>query len=119
MSLFDLAFPPSLERHRAALRALQESPGEPVHARHCPGELTIDWDQFDDTARLDELLARVLHPAEDEYFDSGWVDTRDWIDQARAGHDGTDFDWLMAQLADRRLQPFWNQLYDAAEIPLT
>ena len=51
---------------------------------------------------LDELLTLILHPGEDEYFDSGWVDTREWIDMARAGFDGTDFDWLMSELRDRR-----------------
>jgi hypothetical protein len=127
MSLFDAAFPADRERYRAAIRALEDRVEEPVHysfsfpvaqwlARRCPGELAIDWEEFDDTTRLDELLVRVLHPAEDEYFDSGWVDTRGWLDEARG--DATDFDWLMAQLGERKLQPFWSQLYDAAEIPL-
>ena len=127
MSLFDAAFPVSADAHRAALAALRDASETPVYygfsfpvarwlARRCPGELTIDWDAFDDTTRLDELLVRVLHPAEDEYFDSGWVDTRGWLDEARG--DATDFDWLMAQLGDRKLEPFWSQLYDAADIPL-
>lgn len=127
MALFDLAFPVSAAAHRAALRDLRAVDEEPVYysfsypvarwlARRCPGELTIDWDGYEDTTRLDELLARILHPAEDEYFDSGWVDTRGWLDEARG--DANDFDWLMAQLGDRRLQPFWSQLYDAADIPL-
>lgn len=130
MSLFELAFPESRARHKEAVAGLRDVPEEPVHysfsfpvarwlARRCPGELSIDWDEFDDTSRLDELLTQILHPAEDEYFDSGWVSSREWIDMARAGTHGTDFDWLMAQLGDKRLRPFWNQLYDAAEIPLT
>ena len=129
MSLFELAFPDSLVRQKAASARLQAAEEPAVHysfsfpvalwlARRCPGELSIDWDEFDDTSRLDELLARILHPAEDEYFDSGWVSSREWIDMARAGTEGTDFDWLMAQLGSKRLRPFWNQLYDAAEIPL-
>jgi len=129
MSLFELAFPDSLARHKAARSGLRATQETPVHysfsfpvarwlARRCPGELSIDWDEFDDTSRLDELLARILHPAEDEYFDSGWVSSHEWIDMARAGSKGTDFDWLMAQLGSKRLRPFWNQLYDAAEIPL-
>ena len=129
MSLFELAFPDSDARHKAAAAGLRDALEEPIHysfsfpvarwlARRCPGELSIDWDEFDDTSRLDELLARILHPAEDEYFDSGWVSSREWIDMARAGTNGTDFDWLMAQLGSKRLRPFWNQLYDAAEIPL-
>jgi hypothetical protein len=127
MSLFDAAFPASADAHRAARRNLHAGDEQPIYysfsfpvarwlARRCPGELTIDWDAIEDTTRLDELLARVLHPAEDEYFDSGWATTRDWLDEARG--DATDFDWLMAQLGDRKLQPFWSQLYDAADIPL-
>jgi len=129
MSLFELAFPDSLARHKAASTRLQAVQEPAVHysfsfpvalwlARRCPGELSIDWGEFDDTSRLDELLERILHPVEDEYFDSGWVSTHEWIDMARAGTEGTDFDWLMAQLGSKRLRPFWNQLYDAAEIPL-
>jgi len=129
MSLFELAFPDSDARHKGAAAGMRDAHEEPIHysfsfpvarwlARRCPGELSIDWDEFDDTSRLDELLARILHPAEDEYFDSGWVGSREWVDMARAGTNGTDFDWLMAQLGSKRLRPFWNQLYDAAEIPL-
>jgi hypothetical protein len=129
MSLFDLAFPRSRRAHEAAGKVLGEQQDEPVYysfsfpvaqwlATRCPGEVSIDWDEIDDTSRLDELLTLLLHPAEDEYFDSGWVSTREWIDMARGGHDGTDFDWLMAQLTGKRQQRTWNQLYDAAEIPL-
>jgi hypothetical protein len=129
MTLFDLAFPKSRSDHRAAAKALREVADEPVYysfsfpvarwlARRCPGELSIDWNEFEDTTRLDELLTQLLAPAEDEYFDSGWVSTREWIDMVRVGTEGTDFDWLMAQLTDKRLQRVWAQLYDAAEIPL-
>jgi len=129
MSLFELAFPDSRARHKEAAAGLRDAHEEPVHysfsfevarwlARRCPGELSIDWDEFEDTSRLDELLTQLLEPAEDEFFDSGWVSSREWIDMARAGTNGTDFDWLMAQLTDKRLRPFWTQLYDAAEIPL-
>jgi len=129
MALFDLAFPRSLADRKSARAALRERPDEPVYysfsfpvarwlARRCPGELSIDWDEIDDTSRLDELLTQLLHPAEDEYFDSGWVSSREWIDMVRAGSNGTDFDWLMAQLTSKRKQRIWAQLYDAAEIPL-
>lgn len=104
--------------------------GTPVHyafsfevarwlAKKCPGEVCIDWASVDDTWSLDELLRYLIRPAEDEYFDSGYVSSRDWIDQARAGHPGTDFDWLMAQLQEKRMRRVWTQLYDAADIPLT
>ncbi len=126
MSLFDAAFPVSADARSAALR---NASAGPVHysfsfpvarwlARRCPGELTIDWGEFEDTSRLDELLAQLLHPAETDYFDSGWASTEEWVAMASAGFAGTDFDWLMAQLDHRRMQRVWNQLYDAADIPL-
>jgi hypothetical protein len=103
--------------------------GTPVHyrfsfevarwlAKSAPGAVSIDWDEIDDTANLDLLLAHLLLPSEDEYFDSGYVSSREWIDMARAGAPGTDFDWLMAQLGNKRLRSFWSQLYNAADIPL-
>ena len=86
-------------------------------ARKVPGAVSIDWTELPDSERLDDLLRNILRPAEDEYFDSGYVSTRDWMDIARAGNTGTDFDWLMAQLdvGDRTM---WRQLYDAVELPL-
>jgi len=87
-------------------------------ARRAPGHVSIDWSAIDDTTRLDELLAQVLRPSEDEYFDSGYASTREWIDVARGTSPGTDFDWLMKQIGDERRRPFWCQLYDAADLPL-
>lgn len=87
-------------------------------ARRCRGEVAINWRAISDTSRLDELLSHLLQPVEDEYFDGGYVSTREWIDTARAGYSGTDFDWLMAQLQKKQLRTFWTQLYDGADIPL-
>ena len=86
-------------------------------ARKAPGAVSIDWRELKNSERLDDLLRNILLPAEEDYFDSGYVSTRDWLDIARAGSTGTDFDWLMAQLVggDRSI---WRQLYDAAELPL-
>jgi len=87
-------------------------------ARRAPGEVSIDWDAIDDTTRLDELLTQVLRPSEDEYFDSGYVSSREWIDIARGTSSGTDFDWLIKQIGDERRRSFWCQLYDAVDLPL-
>jgi len=103
--------------------------GTPVHyrfsyegarwlARRAPGEVSIDWSDIDDTTRLDDLLGQLLHAAEDEYFDGGYVTSKQWIESAAMGSPGTDFDWLLAQIQDKRLRPFWSQLYDAADVPL-
>jgi hypothetical protein len=87
-------------------------------ARRAPGEVSIDWDAVDDTTRLDELLVQLLQPSEDEYFDSGYVSSQEWIDTARGASIGTDFDWLLAQISEKPRRSFWRQLYDAADLPL-
>jgi len=87
-------------------------------ARSSPGAVTIDWPELTDSEALDDLLRQVLQPSEDEYFDSGYVDTREWVELASAACAGTDFDWLLAQLGEKRFEAVWRQLYDAAEIPL-
>lgn len=88
-------------------------------ARRFPGVASIDWDEYDDSSRLDELMEHLLHHAESDYFDSGWVSTQEWIRIACEHQPGTDFDWLLSQLDDRRHHSrFWTSLYNAAEIPL-
>ena len=87
-------------------------------ARKAPKSVFIDWPELENHDALDALLHAILLPGEDEYFDSGYVSTREWLTKASVAHDGTDFDWLMAQLQDTRLQPFFRELYDNAEIPL-
>ena len=103
--------------------------GAPIHyrfsfdvarwlAKRGPGQVTIDWRDIDDTTRLDELLRHLLQPAEDEYFDSGYITSEDWLTAAARKSGGTDFDWLLAQMGDKRHRSFWRQLYDAADVPL-
>jgi hypothetical protein len=103
--------------------------GTPIHysfsfevaswlASRFPKTVSIDWDEIDETSRLDELLAHLLLPSEEDYFDSGLVGSREWIDLAASGTDGTDFDWLLAQLQEKRLIPVWAEMYNAAELPL-
>lgn len=87
-------------------------------ARAAPGAVSIDWAELDDTLALDALLHQVLQPAEEDWFNSGYVTTRGWIDAARKGCKETDFDWLLAQLEDHRSRPFLRELYDTADIPL-
>ena len=88
-------------------------------ARRFPGVAMIDWPELHDSARLDELLDHLLHHAEADFFDSGEVTTAEWIDAITAHQDGTDFDWLMTALRERRHHlRFWMSLYNAAEVPL-
>lgn len=84
--------------------------------RRAHGAITIDWGEMEHVERLDELLELVMHGSEDEYFNSGWVSGRQWLDLARG--DTPDFDWLMAQTGDRTRARTWAQLYDAANVSL-
>lgn len=104
--------------------------GTPIHYRfsyevarwlekRAAGTVSIDWEDMHDPPGLDEILTHLLQPAEDEYFDSGHVSGREWIELASAKSGGTDFDWLLAQLKERRFASIWAQLYNAAELWLT
>ena len=104
--------------------------GTPVHygfsyevatwlERRVPGAVSIDWEDIHDPPGLDEILTHLLQPSEDEYFDSGHVSGREWIELASATSEGTDFDWLLAQLKEQHFASIWAQLYDAAELWLT
>ncbi len=103
--------------------------GTPIHyefsyevatwlARKTSGEVSIDWSQLEDTSKLDDLLAHLLQSVEEEYFDSGYISSEEWLNNATAHSGKTSFDWLIAQLSDVRCITFWSQLYNSAEIPL-
>jgi hypothetical protein len=88
-------------------------------ARCFPGVAHIDWAEFMDTGRFDELLEHLMHASEADFFDSGRVTTDEWMRLAAAHRHGTDFDWLMSELKDRHHHNrFWTSLYNAAEVPL-
>jgi hypothetical protein len=88
-------------------------------AKRFPSHASIDWPEYEDSARLDELLEHLLEDTEAEYFDSGYVSTDEWLELASGATGAEQFDWLMSQLADRRLHGrFWTALYNAAELPL-
>ncbi len=88
-------------------------------AHNFAGTASIDWRAQTDTDRLDELLDHLLLHAETDYFRSGNVSTEEWLKIATQNFSGTDFDWLMTQLAERRNhESFWRALYDAIDLPL-
>ena len=87
-------------------------------ARSSPAAVTIDWPLLTNSEPFDDLLRQILQPSEEEYFDSGYAETKEWVELASAAYAGTDFDWLMAQLGQKSYESVWRQLYDAAEIPL-
>lgn len=86
---------------------------------HYPGIATIDWQELEDSTRMDELLEQLLEGTELDYFDSGRVSTEEWFGIAVKKGSATDFDWLLSQMGERqRYARFWASLYNAADIPV-
>jgi hypothetical protein len=88
-------------------------------ARRSRNSISIDWRGVENSTRLDELLELILLPAEGDYFDSGYVSSREWIELASANTGFNDFDWLLAQLRRAGPNSVLRQLYDAVDLPLT
>ena len=104
--------------------------GTPVHyrfsyevaswlERRVPGTVSIDWEDTHDPPGLDEVLTHLLQPADVDYFDSGRITAKEWIDLASEYSPGTDFDWLLAQLQEQQFRTIWAELYNAADLSLT
>ncbi len=124
----------SMERRVEALSRAEQAKltdsgiiGTPVHyeysyevanwlARKVPGAVSIDWEDTDDPPGLDQILAQLIRPSEDEYLDSGLVSGKEWIELASENTRGTDFDWLIAQLGEEQNLSMWAQLYNQTEL---
>jgi hypothetical protein len=76
--------------------------------------------ELEDTDRLDELMDHLLNESsEADYFDSGWVNVREWLEIAVANQSATTFDWLMMQMFERKQHALiLASLYNAAEVRL-
>ncbi len=82
-------------------------------------KLEIQWEEFEDTEKLDALLPLLASWAESDGLDLAPVSTEEWVDLAR-GQDGQSaLQWLLARL-DRLKVPYLvkRQLYDALELPV-
>jgi len=82
------------------------------------GSVSFYWDDVEEFSRLDELLELMLLPAEADYFDSGYVSGREWIELASKNSGVTDFHWFITQLMQHRRNPALAQTYNAAELSL-
>ncbi len=87
--------------------------------RNSPGTVTIDWDEIEDTSRLDDVLEQVVLPVETDYFDSGIISSQEWLALVSGNTDTTEFDWLIARQRQLRNERVLTQMYNAAELPLT
>lgn len=81
--------------------------------------LEIQWEEFEDTEKLDELLPLLASWAESDGLDLAPISTEEWIDLARGNDGQTGLQWLLTGLARLRA-PYLvkRQLYDALELPV-
>jgi len=87
--------------------------------RRYGGDIRIDWDQLVEGHEFDELVGLAVSYPELDYFESGRVSSRDWLNQAKGACEITDICWLMAQLrAARGQEDLHARVYDTAEVPL-
>ena len=119
-----------LKRRQADALADSGIAGTPVHYEYSyesavwltarfPGDVEIDWDNFETPERLDDMLLNFINHAEQETFDEGALETREWIDLAKGDAPLTDLSWLLRQCQGGGVpQTMWAQLFHAAEVPM-
>lgn len=64
-----------------------------------PRAAELDWAAIDDTSAIDAMIRPLLHPAEDDGFESGEFSTRAWMDSERDRARESALAWLMASAA--------------------
>jgi hypothetical protein len=64
-----------------------------------PRAVEMDWAAIDDTSAIDAMIRPLLHPAEDDGFESGEFSTRAWMDGERDRRKESALAWLMASAA--------------------
>ncbi|MCZ6684149.1 MAG: hypothetical protein O7B26_13295 [Planctomycetota bacterium] len=87
-------------------------------ARRWPSRLTIDWDEFEQTERLERLLSLLALPAESPGLDEYGFEVREWIDRMK-GPNETDAAFLLRRLHQIRMSDAHIQmLYEDMDVPI-
>ncbi len=81
--------------------------------------LEVQWEEYEDTEKLDALLPLLASWAESDGLDLAPVSTEEWVDLARGDGGQTCLQWLLARI-DKLRVPYLvkRQLYDALELPV-
>jgi hypothetical protein len=84
-----------------------------------PTEVEIDWEALTDHAHVDTLIRTFITRAEEDAFDSGEIETPDWLRLAQPPSSPSALHWLMSNggARPRTLETF-AALYDAAPLPI-
>lgn len=87
-------------------------------ARLWPGRLTYDWNEWDDPARLEELLSLLAVHGESPALDEYDLGVRGWLARMKGPREG-DAAFVMRRLAARVRDPFvFEKLVDGMDAPM-
>ena len=87
-------------------------------ARHHPERLTIDWEEFEGSPRLDHLLHLLVPYAETPALDQWMFSAREWISRLK-GSDETDATFLVRRFEALTVTPEVREsLYEAIDLPM-
>ena len=85
--------------------------------RH-PGQLHVDWDEFEHSDQLEAMLWMLVHYAEGPALEAYGYTLREWIVRLKGQHE-TDAEFLTARLAALDAGPFVREaVYDRLELPM-
>jgi hypothetical protein len=87
-------------------------------ARHFPDKVAFYWNDINESSRLEELLELMMLPSEGDYFDSGLVNCREWIELSSVASGVSDFRWFFSQFSSKKKSPGLAATYNAAELSL-
>lgn len=87
-------------------------------ARRWPERLSYDWQEWDDPARLEELLSLVAVHGETPGLDEYELGVRGWLKRMKSSREG-DAAFFVRRLADRVRDPFvFEKLVDGIDAPM-
>jgi hypothetical protein len=81
--------------------------------------LDIDWDEFEETHRIDGLLPLFCEWVENDGLDLAEISTEEWIELRKGGRSTSSLRWLLENL-QRAIPSFSHrmQLYDSLDLPI-
>jgi hypothetical protein len=81
-----------------------------------PGQVSIDWEGYENDARLGAALPRFVPLLEEDSFVEPDVPYRDWL---RAASGGRELEWLIAQFERCPLSPaLRSEIFGSLELPI-
>lgn len=87
-------------------------------ARRWPDRLAIDWPEFEDHSRLEELLPQLAQPGEIPALDEWDLTLRQWIERMRGDRE-SDATWVIRRFGELAVEDSLREnLYDAVDLPV-